>query len=195
MSNLKYKKNNWGRDAVILCAITLVAGLLLGFVYQLTKEPIKEANRNAKNKAYALVVPNGIDFNDELNAHIKNEDYEGVTLEEARAAKDETGQVIGYAVMATTSEGYITLIVGTDTEGEVLGVEVLSMSETPGLGANCTTEDFRNQYIGKKSEIELKKKDAKTDENEVNAITSATITSKAITKTINAALSFIKTLQ
>ena len=108
---------------------------------------------------------------------------------------DDNDDVLGFAVMVS-SGGYggdISLVVGVDNELKVTGVDIVSHSETPGLGAKCKTDDFRNQFIGKTIDIKVTKNGAK--DNEIDAITSATITSNAVTNGVNSAISAINLIK
>ena len=100
-----------------------------------------------------------------------------------------SGDTIGY-VFKTSAKGYggdIDLMVGIDTSGKVTGVSILSISETAGLGMNAKNESFINQYIGKSGTIGVSKNG--TSDTEIQALTGATITSKAVTSAVNTALS------
>ena len=90
----------------------------------------------------------------------------------------------------TSAKGYggdIDLMVGIDTSGKVTGVSILSISETAGLGMNAKNESFINQYMGKSGTIGVSKNGA--SDTEIQALTGATITSKAVTSAVNTALS------
>ena len=111
------------------------------------------------------------------------------------AAKDASGNELGYVMTLIGTEGYggeIKMSVGVDASGAITGLEVLSMSETAGLGAKCTSEEFRGQFVGiNADEITVVKGEAGGD-NEIAAISGATVTSNAVTKAVNAGLSFLK---
>lgn len=204
-SNQTKQKNTIIPDAIALFAITLVAGLALGFIYQITKDPITQAEAAAKQKAYQTVYPAAATFeqDDTLNqkvndapAYFESAGLTGAVLTEALIAKDSSGSNIGYVVSITAKEGYggdIKLSLGFDTEGTITGLEVLSMSETPGLGAKCTEPEFKQKFQGINTNEEFTVvKTGKSKDNEIEAISSATITSKAITKAVNVANHFIK---
>ena len=78
--------------------------------------------------------------------------------------------------------GDIEIIVGINLQKEISGVEILSIDETVGLGMNAKNEDFRNQYVGKKVKKFQVVKNGKQNEDEVDSLSGATITSKAMTK-------------
>ena len=110
-------------------------------------------------------------------------------------ATDASGAVVGYAFEAYTMNGFsgeIRLMVGFDTEGTVSGIEVLKQAETPGLGANLAKADnvVRKSIEGKKAgELTLK---VKKDGGDVDALTAATISSRAYTEVVAAAYEAFK---
>lgn len=189
------------KDAFILFAITLVAGLCLGFVEKITKEPIAKAQQEAKNKAYKEVFADAdvFEITDELKVALENseaileaEGYGQIIMEEGVAAlKDK--EIIGYIFTVTSKEGYggeITLAVGVDMKGVFTGYEILAIDETPGLGMKASEEEFKSQFEGKDAAgIDWTKTGASKD-NEIDAISGATITTKAITKAVNGAGAF-----
>ena len=91
----------------------------------------------------------------------------------------------GYVVEVTPSGfgGTIDMVVGVGTDGTVTGVSIISMSETSGLGANASKESFRSQFVGKSGVLAVSK-----DGGEIDALTGATITSRAVTSGVNTAL-------
>lgn len=190
------------KDTLILFTITLIAGLCLGAVEKITREPIKKAQREAKEKAYMTVFDGADSFEStkELEELLKNSEdilkdngYSQTEVTEAVAAyKDE--QIAGYVLTVTNYEGYggeITLVVGIGCDGVIKGYEVLAINETPGLGMNAKEDEFKNQYAGKKA-IKLSwTKTGASKANEVDAISGATITTKAVNNAVNAASALI----
>lgn len=183
---------NMIKNTLILTAITLIAGVLLGFVYEITKEPIAIAQVSAKKAAYRMVMKEADSF--EI---IPLEEYvpvEGTQVNEIVEAKGDDG-LRGYVITSTSKNGYggdIQLVVGISTDGTVTGVEILAISETAGLGMNAQKEEFREQYVGKKIDkhgYKVTKSDA-TAEHEIDAISGATITSNAFTDAVNVAVSY-----
>lgn len=192
------------KDAVILFAITLIAGLALGFSHELTKDPIAKAEEEAKQKAYQSVYQDADKFEEEdavsdkvdnAETFLKDKALTGAKIKEVLVAKDESGTAVGYVISFLATEGYggeISLSMGMTNEGEITGLEVLSASETAGLGAKCKESRFKDQFAKKNVDsIEYTKDGAKAD-NEIDAISGATITTKAVTKGVNAAISFLK---
>lgn len=187
------------KDALILFAITIVAGVLLGVVYDVTLDPIAKANDNAKNKAYQAVLSEADTFEnvsdlpsdkeiDDSNA----EDFSKDLLNEAAVGKKD-GKVVGYVLTVTGKDGYggdIKLTVGISSEGEVKGISFLSISETAGLGMRAKNADFKDQFNDKKVEQFKVVTDGSGESSDasIDAIGGSTITSKAVAKAVNYAL-------
>ena len=172
-----------------LTGICLVSGAILAGVNELTAKPIAEAQTATLKSAIKAVTP-GMDVN-------LNEAYMAVTSD-----KDSlkiypakiNGQVAGAAVESSTEKGFsghISVIVGFDKSGKLLNYSVLQHSETPGLGARMEqwfrTDKGHQSVIGRdlsKGELKVKK-----DGGDVDAITAATISSRAFLNAINRARS------
>lgn len=192
------KKNTIIKDTLILTLITLVAGGLLGMVYEVTKEPIAQQAEKEKQEAYKAVFEDADSFevcveadDADLAAYLTENGFEAQTVNEVMEAKDASGETIGYALNMTTSEGYggdISFSMGVTLDGTLNGISILEINETAGLGMNATKDEFKGQFAGKQVEaFEVTKSGAASD-NEINAISGATITSKAITGGVNAGL-------
>ena len=99
--------------------------------------------------------------------------------------------MLGYAIIITTPEGYggdITLSLGVKNDGTLNGIEILSIGETAGLGMNATKDDFKNQFKDKKAEEFKVTKTGAQSEDEIDALSGATITSRAMVGGVNAGL-------
>lgn len=196
----KKKRGSIFKDALALCIITVISGGLLGYVNFLTKQPIKDTEEQAKVVSYQRVMEQANEFSNNLELSVKlereAEKVEGVILTEVLEAKDDSGNLVGYVMAVTDKEGYggdIALSLGFDTKGSITGFEILSASgETPGLGANCQTEEFKQQFVGITAQSIDFVKTGKTKENEIDALSGATITTEGIVKSVNAALSFLQ---
>lgn len=195
-------KGGFMKDALILFVITLVAGACLGGVYEATKAPIAAANLAAKEAAYRTVLPDAVSFEaDDMteviasaNAEVSGLGYGNVTVDEAAIALDGSGTPMGYVVTTTSKDGYggaITVSVGVLADGTVNGIAFLTLAETAGLGMNADT-DWKNQYAGKNVDAFSVTKNGASAENEINAISGATITSNAVTGAVNTAVYFAK---
>lgn len=209
MANSENKQaNTLIHDAVALFIITLVAGVLLGAVYMITKDPIAKAEEEATNKAYAAVYKDAEfasddavtkavkSFQADLAAGKIDAAYTDVVLIEARTASSG-GTQSGY-VVKVSGKGYggaVTMALGITNEGEVLGIQILDASnETPGLGQNSTNEGWNSQYVGMTSDKTLsvvKDGSGNKDSGTINSISGATITSNAVTRAVNVALKFV----
>ena len=110
-------------------------------------------------------------------------------------AEAEDGSVLGYLITASSTEGYNGLVqisVGITSEGNLTGLGFLSISETPGLGMKAKEPAFKDQFNGMKAQkLEVTKTDATAD-NQIQAISGATYTSKAVTGATNAAIYFVE---
>ena len=201
------KQSGFVKDAIILFAITLISGLILGFVYDITKAPIAAAAKAAKNEAYAVVFPEAKDFEAsdaetskiaETADEISGKGFGHVTIDAVVDAKDASGNNVGRVVTATSKDGYngtVQLSVGIKSDGTVVGITFLTLAETPGLGMRAGEKDFYSQYANKNTkEFKLVKGSASGD-NEIAAISGSTITSSAVTNAVNAALYFNSMLE
>ena len=201
------KQSGFIKDAIILFAITLISGLILGFVYDITKAPIAAAAKAAKNEAYAVVFPDAKDFEAsdaetakiaETADEISGKGFGHVTIDEVVDAKDASGNNVGRVITATSKDGYngtVQLSVGIKSDGTVVGITFLTLAETPGLGMRAGEKDFYSQYSNKNTkEFKLVKGSASGD-NEIAAISGSTITSSAVTNAVNAALYFNSILE
>lgn len=191
------------KNTISLMLITLIAGLLLGAVYEITKEPIRKENQRAKEEAYKAVFADADAFEDvkiDEDKVAKALDEKGLdaTVNEAMKVLDKSGQQIGYVLTVTDHEGYggdIQFAMGVQSDGTLNGISFLSISETAGLGMKAKEDAFRKQFEGKKTDqIVYTKNGAKAD-NEIDALSGATITTNAVTNGVNAGLYFISTLQ
>lgn len=195
-------KNSFLKNCLALLLITLVAGFALATVNEVTKEPIAAAEEKAKFEAYETVYPDvefaAIDDTEALLQQsvtsVETAGLTGCTVDDVLAAKDSEGNVVGYVMSATSPSGYggnIKVALGISNEdNSITGFSVLSNSETAGLGAKCTEDEFQSQFAGKSaSGINYTKSGATTD-TEIDAISGATITSSAVTDAVNSALAF-----
>ena len=131
------------KNTGILLAITLIAGLLLGVVYQVTKEPIAEQEAKAKQEACQEVFADAASFETVESAAAdesawSSEGYGQESIDEVMMAKDSAGSMLGYVITVTTKEGYggdIQFTMGIRADGTVNGISLLSISETAGLMA------------------------------------------------------------
>lgn len=167
---------------VTLLLITAGVAAALAGVNMLTAPIIEKINAEKTTKAIAAVLP----------------DAETAVITYEASAKEDAVQTVytsetGYAVKVQTVGfgGTITMMVGISKNGEVLGIDIISHAETASLGdvaasKNAKGQAFRGQYVGKTGTLAVNK-----DGGDIDAITSATITSRAVTNGVNIALDFI----
>ncbi len=187
------------KDALILTAFTLVLGFILGGVHEITKERIEASELAAKQEAYRVVFP-------EADSFVEDEEIDLVdatdalamlgfndTIDELMYALDASGEQLGYVVTVTAKDGSqssITFAVGIENDRTVNGYSITEISETPGLGDKAKLDEFNDQF----EEVDVDSfevvKDGKDEDDEIQAITGATITSKAVTNGVNAVLEF-----
>lgn len=209
-------QNTLVHDTICLFVITLIAGILLGAVYTITKKPIDTQNEKAKQEAYAAVYE-GAEFvsDDAVNKALEsfNKDLAAgkVTSESMGSLSDVeiseilkaqvNGQDAGY-VVTCSGKGYggaVTMALGIDAEGAVLGIQITDCSnETPGLGQNSANTDWNKQYVGMNMTQDLsvvKDGSGSAEAGTINSISGATITSSAVTRAIDATFQFIASLK
>ncbi|MBU0614561.1 MAG: RnfABCDGE type electron transport complex subunit G [Nanoarchaeota archaeon] len=154
---------------ITLMIVTLIAGGALALTNQYTSDQIE------KQKELALTTA--------LNKVIDADSFESVGNDYV-AYKDS--QVVGKVMMIEVS-GYASMIkalVGVDNDNKITGIDVLEQAETPGLGAKIASEEFKGQFMGKSSDALAIRKDG----GNIDAITGATISSRAITNAVKSAL-------
>lgn len=175
---------------ITLFVITAIVGVALAGVNFLTKDKIEENTVLKINDAYKEVI-DAQDFSEEidLNSVLEKSDC----IKSVVVAK-KGGEKVGYCVKLEQTGGYggvIGLVVGVDNEACITGVSVVEHSETAGLGANLVKESFRNQFKGIGEEIKGVVK-ANPKENEIQALSGATVTSKAVKNAVNSSISVVK---
>jgi len=172
-----------------LTLIALGASAALGFVYEVTKQPIERTKLNKKLEAIKAVVPSFDNNPDQEMFRLPT--GEGDSLEIFPARKGN--EIIGYAVRTSTQKGfsgYIGIMVGFSPDGTIINTNVLDQKETPGLGTKMTEPAFKDQFNGKNPAVFKMK--VKKDGGEVDAITAATISSRAFCDALERAYNTLK---
>ncbi len=178
-------KNPIFKMVFTLVVIAVVVAAAMGAVNQLTEPLIAENSEKSLKEALAVVL--------------QADDYqlqEGIGTEETQvyaAIKDGVPNGICVLTTVTGYGGDVQVLTGVGQDNKVTGVKILSHSETPGLGANAEKEPFISQYRGKSGSLSVSKVEPK--ENEIQAISGATITSKAVTEAVNVALEIAQEYQ
>ena len=186
------------KNTLILTAITVVAGLLLGVVYGVTKDPIAKAQEKAKQEAFRSVLSDAETFEsdtefdaDAASALLKENGYTSDDISELAEGKDASGETVGYVVNVTSHEGYggdIDISVGIREDGTVTGIEMLSISETAGLGMKAKEAEFKDKNVKKFTYT----KTGESGDDMIDAISGATITTNAVTNAVDSALVYFQ---
>ncbi len=195
------------KDALALTAITLVAGLALGGVYEITKDPIAYQKALKKQKACKEVFVDAdafeaveLDANlaDQIRKALDEDGYAAQEVTEVMEAVDASDNSLGYVITVVSGEGYggdIQFSVGIKADGTVNGISILTIGETAGLGMNANTDAFKSQFANKNVDAFVVTKQGAKNDNEIDAISGATITTKAMTNGVNAGICAFEVLK
>lgn len=191
------------KDAMILTAFTLVLGLILGVVNEVTKGPIAKVNYEAEQESYRNVFKDADSFEayedfdaDKAADILAKSEYTADEILSVNTALDKSGEVAGYVISVTSHEGSqadITMSVGIQIDGTLNGYSITSINETPGLGMLVGEEKFYSQFENKAEESYTVVKSAPAADNEIESVTGATISSRAVTNGVNASLVYFRT--
>ncbi len=191
------------KNTVVLVVITVIAGGLLGFVYENTKGPIAlkeeelkiEACQEAFTSAYSFVEDT--EFNVENTETFLDENgFPDQTIDAVFQAVDVDGNSLGYVLKVITHEGYngdISFMMGVSSDGTIQAMSILSIAETPGLGMRAEDEIVPQVTDKKVAYFEYTKTGA-VAANQIDAMSGATITTNAITNGLNAGIVYFNTL-
>ena len=177
------------KDALVLLCITLVAGLCLSFVYEMTKDPIAQAELQKKYAGYQAVMSDVMfaELTEEQNATLlSSSEHFDATIDEVLAANDSDGNLVGFVMSATSKNGYggeIKVAIGVDLDGKVTGFSPLSHGETPGFGARMEEDGVKAMFVGIGSG------------DEFDGISGATITSNALRGIVDTAVRTVEILK
>lgn len=185
MKNFKFI----AKHAAILCAVAFICTLLLVLCNNLTQDKIAKLQKKTEEEARTSMLKSAENFTDEKKYMSFLSDS---TITSVIKGTDKNGKTVGYCIKAEPSGygGKISMMIGVDTDFNVTGIKITSMSETPGLGAKADS-DWINQFNGKSGKLEVVKTGNAKD-SQINAISGATITSKAVTSGVNSAVSAAK---
>ncbi len=178
--------NNIIKLGLNLFGICAVAALLLGVTNSITSPIIAQRNIEANNQSRQMVLPDAQEFVEVDSSNYKNIDE---MISEVYEGKDGA-DIVGYTVKVLPKGygGEIELIVGISSDGKITGINIGNMSETPGLGAKAKESDFQSQFTDKPASDLTLVKGSASSEDEVSAISGATITSTAVTNGVNVAI-------
>ncbi|HOD03136.1 MAG: Electron transport complex protein RnfG [Firmicutes bacterium ADurb.Bin300] len=167
--------------AISLFLICLGCAVLLAFTNNSTKDVILQRQRDAEDASKSAVIQGADSFSEDLTVNVDGEDY--VYYE----AYDKDKKIIGY-IFTAGSKGYggeVRIVTGISPDGLVTGIVPVLLNETPGLGMKAAGEDYLNQYVGKTESIGVAK--SNPGKNDIQAISGATISSRAVTDAVNTA--------
>ena len=177
------------KPVIALTLIAALAGVALSGVYFVTKDTIQAQEMAKETEAYKAVCPEADSFAAVEAAEGALKEMEGQTtrVNKVYAAKDAAGNIIGYA-MNVTSKGFggdVTMALGMTAEGKITAISFTELQETAGLGMKADEPAFKDQFIGKSGMLSLVKGTA-SGEQEISAITGASVTSGAVIDAVNA---------
>lgn len=192
-------KSNAPKNIIVLFVVALISVAILAVLNQVTMEPIAQAEAAAKQEAYMAVYP--ADEFKEVSADYTSPEPEAKVTVNTVLEAYKGGEQVGYVVDATSPNGYggdVQIAVGITNEGEITDFTVIAAaSETPGLGAKSTEEEFQSQFAGLSAlqPVEFSKTGANRDNNEYDAISGATITSTAVKQAVNEAIAVYQSMK
>ncbi len=185
------------KPVIALTIIAALAGLALSGVYSVTKGTIEAQELAKETEAYKAVCPEAASFAVAENAEEAIAAMEGQTtrVNKAYVAKDAAGNTIGYA-LNVSSKGFggdVSMAMGLTADGKITGISFTELNETAGLGMKASEPAFRDQFTGKSGSLTLVKGGA-SGEQEIGAITGASVTSNAVINAVNAGLDLYGTV-
>ena len=182
------------KPVIALTLIAAIAGVALSGVYSMTKGTIELQELQKKTAAYKEVCPDAetferVDAAEELIA--KQDEKASPKINEFYVGKTADGQVAGYAASVTAKGfgGDVTMALGLTPDGAVRKIAFTELNETAGLGMEADKAPFKDQFTGRSGELSLIKGTA-SGEQEISALTGATVTSTAVVNGVNAGLAF-----
>lgn len=187
------------KNALVLFAITLVAGLFLGLVFEVTKEARGQQIIKKQQEADKAVFADAdrftqLEFDEDAVTEYLTEnnlDETMVYIDGIETAEDASGTPLGYVIRVTSKEGYagnISFFVGIQNDRTINSVSILSIAETAGLGMKAKEAEFIDQYANKNVDFFVYTKNNASEDNEIDVISGATITTNAVTNGVNAAI-------
>lgn len=176
---------------IVLGIISMIAAILLGTTYSVTKSTIELQKKKAILEAQQDIFPEAKTFEDYINPiskeKINNLKLDLTTVYSLIEAKSESGEILGYIANVSTPgySGNIVYVIGLTKEKQIKKIKITEQTETPGLGANVAKRNFLDQFSNKNvlDGFEVKK--------DVKAITAATISSRALTNGVKKLLTYL----
>ena len=185
------------KDTAILTVITIISGMLLGVAFNITNPIIQARKMEEKAAAFRSIFSQDTQFEDgsallEKAPEVLTAAGCSETITDVMVAKDASGNVIGYAMSISTNGfgGELVIAYGYGVDGTSMGIDILTSSETSGLGSRASEPEFKDQFAGKLVEAFSVVKGGAAADTEINAISGATRTSNAVTGAVNAGIIF-----
>lgn len=179
------------KPGIILLIICLLAAMSLAATNEITQGPIRKQRQEAQDLARKQVMPDAKSFED-----LDISSFEISGIKGASIAKDDSGNSIGLVVVAMPNgyAGAIEVIVGLLSNGEVSGLRIGSHSETPGLGAKAKEAEFYSQFDNKNALTGINVVKNSPSDNDIIAISGATVTSNAVNSGVSSASELLQKL-
>lgn len=180
------------KNTLLMTCFALIFGLILGLVHEVTAGPIAFQKEKSLKEAYSAVMPDAVDFTD---MEITEEDAAEIIGDEYNAAVtsvfeglDASGETVGYVINVVSHGGYggdIGFSMGVLEDGSIKGISITSINETPGLGMRAQSDPaWLPQFYGQSADTKF------TLGENINSITSATFTSRCVTRGVNAGMAY-----
>ncbi len=171
---------------LVLTLVSCLSGFLLSFTYKKFNPKILENQKKEAQKKIFKIIPRA-----------QKIEEEAIKSKTVNLVYDEKGEFLGYCTLGEGFgyQGKIKVLVCVDKDfKKILGIDVIEHSETPGLGAKIAQKDFRDQFKGLRPDIQIKlnKKKSVLENNEIQAISGATISSESMVKILNQTLKELK---
>ena len=178
------------KTGIILFVISAVAAFALAMTNEVTKDKIAEQRFLANEQAKKEVLADAASFADVTGDELAAIAATYAPVVEVYSGLDASGNIIGYVFKSTPTGfgGNVEVVTGISVDGLLTGVRIGNHNETPGLGAKAKDAAFYEQYNGKSAEGEIGVAKSNPTETDIQAITGATISSKAITSGVNASI-------
>ena len=167
------------KPAIALFLFTAMAAVIVGFMHTITAEPIERQILEREQAAINDIIPNSLPHeSEELNL------FES-TVWRWDSRKNEQGELLGYVFFARSRgyDGLVHMLVGFDMDGNIMGVRVISHTETPGLGSVIAAASFTDQFVGLRGPVQSVLNPQGL--HEIDAITGATLSINAVLRAVN----------
>ncbi len=187
----KDKFKNLFYPTIVLLLICLFSSFLLALTNQVSLPLIEQIKIDNENKAKKTIVSEANEFSDVMSLNYNGQDYQYYE------AYNENNEKIAY-IFTTSGKGYggdVVVMSGIDMNGNITGINFLQLNETAGLGMRANSPDFMKQFTGLNADSGFTLVKSKAGDNEVQALTGATITSNAVSDACKTAFELYKSLE